>query len=79
MTERMEPAARGRDTGWWNDEPTALRKGGDGMDGARRVVTDASIDNNFKNNKNTFTRSKDIYVGPTKNNNKKLGWSAVWR
>ncbi len=74
MTERVEPANRGRDTGWGNDEPTALRKGGDGMDGVRRVVTDANIDdNNFKNNKNTFTRSKDIYVGPTIKNIKRIG------
>ena len=52
MTERVDPAVRGRDKGWRNDEPTALRKGGDDMDGVRRVVTDANIDdNNFMNDK----------------------------
>ena len=77
MTERVDPAVRGRDKGWRNDEPTALRKGGDDMDGIKRVIMGSdNEENNFMNDKNTVTRSKGIYVGPTTKNIKKVDWSA---
>ncbi len=48
MTARMDPAVKGRNTGWWyNDEPSALRRGEYGQEGVSKYEID----------KNKFTES----------------------
>ncbi len=37
MTARREPAVKGRDTGLWYDEPSALRRGVLGQEGVNKL------------------------------------------